>query len=30
MVNLEGLKKWIIVRVEDQQMDEVENYNKAR
>jgi hypothetical protein len=23
------LKKWIIVRVEEGQMDEVENYNKA-
>jgi hypothetical protein len=30
VVNLESLKKWIIVRVEDGQMDEVENYNKAR
>jgi hypothetical protein len=29
VVNLEGLKKWIIVRVEEGQMDEVENYNKA-
>ncbi len=30
VVNLEGMKKWIIVRVEDGQMDEVENYNKTK
>jgi hypothetical protein len=30
VVNLEGMKKWIIVRVEEGQMDEVENYNKTK
>ncbi|MGZ3838130.1 MAG: hypothetical protein ACXVMS_09270 [Flavisolibacter sp.] len=29
VVNLEGLKKYIIVRVEDGELQEVENYDKA-
>ncbi|HEU0111225.1 MAG TPA: hypothetical protein VFQ73_10135 [Flavisolibacter sp.] len=29
VVNLEGLKKWIIVRMEDGELEEVENYDKA-
>lgn len=29
IVKLEGMKKYLTVRIEDQEIDEVESYNKA-